>query len=369
MLSGPLKNFFKLIFIGLVTFVVLGELFCRIIPQFRYEYFPDIYRPDKKLGWVLIPSSQAIDRKPCYSIRIKINSMGLRDREVALQKKKNTFRILVLGDSFTFGSGVENEETFPKYLERLLNVKSNEIKYEVINAGIFGWGTSQEYAYLKEGGIRFKPDLIILAFAPNDVEDVYYQEFKGWKLNLSPRFPFKNFVTRHSYFYRNMRMPYTKFLISLGKRGPSAFFDSPSQVFQETFPEKLKLAFDKTEEIILKMDILAKQNKAKVAFVFVPTTLEVLGQLNEDRYLRGKSYFFDTKFQANYQLRVRKEISEFLRKNGTFNLDPLSDFTYSCSAESLHNLYFWCDGHFTPEGHKLFAQAIYNFLLKNNMLK
>jgi len=365
-----LRKSFKLFFISLIIFFIFGELFCRFIPIFRYEELPKIYKLDKDFGPILIPGSQAIYRKPCFSMNIKINSHGLRDREFPLYKEKDTYRILALGDSFTFGTGVDNQETYPKYLEGLLNSSSlNKNKYEVINAAVFGWGPYQEYIYLKEKGMKFKPDLIIVGFCTNDIEDVYSFEVNQGMLPYRVPLPFKEALARHSYFYRILRILYNRFLITLGKRYPAAFFDSPEDIFKESYPEELKIAFKKTEDRILKMKELSLGNDVKIIFVFMPTRSEVLGELDKNNSLtRKKLYFFNREFIKLYNLKIHREIYGFLKEKKIPTVDPLAVFKEVYNTKSLNFLYFWCDGHFTPEANRLVAQDIYDFLLSKDML-
>ena len=72
-------------------------------------------------------------------------------------------RILILGDSFTFGTNVSDEESYPYYLERLLPGT------EVLNMGIEGYGHDQMLLYLKEEGLKYNPDIIIVGFLYCDI--------------------------------------------------------------------------------------------------------------------------------------------------------------------------------------------------------
>lgn len=102
----------------------------------------------------------------------RINSLGFRDsREYALQKAPGTFRILVLGDSVTFGHGTLSETTYPFLLEQRLNAWRPDVTWEVWNLGVPGYNTAQELAYLTEVGPRFDPDLVIVGFYVNDLAD------------------------------------------------------------------------------------------------------------------------------------------------------------------------------------------------------
>jgi len=107
-------------------------------------------------------------------VPVKINSLELRDdREYALPKGANTFRVLVLGDSVTFGHGSVYEHTYPYLLEQQLGVWRPDIDWQVWNAAVPGYNTSQELAQLLEVGPRFQPDLVVIGFFENDIVDNY----------------------------------------------------------------------------------------------------------------------------------------------------------------------------------------------------
>jgi hypothetical protein len=107
-----------------------------------------MHQPDEKLGYTLVPNYTMTHQTSEFSVSIKINSEGLRDHEFPAKKDPMIYHILVLGDSFTFDVGVNAEESYPKMLEAMLNKASRgkaARTYEVINAGVEGYGTEQEY--------------------------------------------------------------------------------------------------------------------------------------------------------------------------------------------------------------------------------
>jgi GDSL-like Lipase/Acylhydrolase family len=105
-------------------------------------------------------------------VPVRINQLELRDaREYSLAKPPHTFRILVLGDSVTFGHGSVYEHTFPYLLEQQLRSWRPEVNWQVWNAAVPGYNTSQELAQLLEIGPRFQPDLVIVGFFWNDAAD------------------------------------------------------------------------------------------------------------------------------------------------------------------------------------------------------
>lgn len=99
---------------------------------------------------------------------IRINSIGIRGMECTMEKGIGVYRIFVVGDSFTFGSGVGNEETFPAVLKGLLNDERAGTHFEVLNLGIPGASTDIEYTRLTRY-LDYSPDLVILQTHPDDI--------------------------------------------------------------------------------------------------------------------------------------------------------------------------------------------------------
>lgn len=105
-------------------------------------------------------------------VPVHTNSIGLRDdREYPLAKPAKTFRVLVLGDSVTFGHGSVAEHTYPRLLEGLLREWRPDVDWQVWNAAVPGYNTSQELAQLLELGPIARPDLVVVGFYENDIMD------------------------------------------------------------------------------------------------------------------------------------------------------------------------------------------------------
>lgn len=122
------------------------------------------YLYDATLGWRNIPNWKATT----FGKALTINSLGMRDREYETVKPPGVRRILVLGDSYTWGYGVADDEIYTEILEAALNAPNDDphegVSWEVLNTGVSGWGTDQQYLYLKEEGLRFEPDIVVVAF-------------------------------------------------------------------------------------------------------------------------------------------------------------------------------------------------------------
>jgi lysophospholipase L1-like esterase len=124
--------------------------------------------PAGKTGsMALVPLASTRYRTDEFDTTVRVNSLGLRDREIPYEKAAGTYRVLVLGDSQTFGVGVEAEESYPKVAERLLEAAGRKV--EVINAGVPGTGTAHQLDFLERDGWRYAPDAVVVGFFYNDV--------------------------------------------------------------------------------------------------------------------------------------------------------------------------------------------------------
>jgi len=128
------------------------------------------WRHDPELGWAHRPSRIGTFSRPEFSHGVSINSMGFRDREREPARQgfaaagSKTFRIAVLGDSFTWGHGVEDEEVFTRLLEGLLP------GVEVWNLGVSAYSTDQELLLLRRMAPVIRPDLVLVMISRNDFE-------------------------------------------------------------------------------------------------------------------------------------------------------------------------------------------------------
>ena len=166
--------------------VVLRVIFARSLDfsMEMWKYATTLKQPvsDPRLSFAHRPNSSAF----LMGAQVDINSHGLRDREYSESKPPDVFRVLMLGDSTTFGWGVREEDTAAKFLERKLNANPppGYSKVEVLNAGVGNYDTVQEVTYYETRGRVFNPDLVILVFFINDPEPVPIEK-KGFLIDRS----------------------------------------------------------------------------------------------------------------------------------------------------------------------------------------
>ncbi len=109
-----------------------------------------------------------------FDVGVRINNYGFRGMDIEKRKKKLIPRIMVIGDSFTFGVGAEENETIPFLIEKYLAAEGKDA--EVINAGFGSYSPVLHYLRLKDEYLKFKPDLILYLFDFSDLQDDWRYE-------------------------------------------------------------------------------------------------------------------------------------------------------------------------------------------------
>ena len=149
-------------------------------------------------------------------VPVHINRLELHDeREYDLAKGSNTFRILVLGDSVTFGHGSVGEHTYPYLLEQRLKAWRPQVDWQVWNAAVPGYNTAQELAHLLEVGPTFQPDLVIVGFFENDLIGNYEVSSPGAASRALAGV--LSFMRRHAYSLELYKRSYLQLAWKLSK--------------------------------------------------------------------------------------------------------------------------------------------------------
>jgi len=177
---------FALLFVALLLEGMLRVAFyhSKDFSMEMWKYAVQIKRPvaDPKLSFAHRPNSHGF----FMGVDVQINSQGLRDHEYSPTKPAGVYRIMLLGDSTTFGWGVPLSETAAKILERNLNAEHlpGYDRVEALNAGVGNYDTVQEVTYYKTRGRAFHPDLVVLVYFINDPEPVPVER-KGFLVDSS----------------------------------------------------------------------------------------------------------------------------------------------------------------------------------------
>ncbi len=306
---------------------------------------------------------------------IRINQYGHHDDDFPLEKRGNEFRGLIIGDSVTMGHGVTREETFSNQLENILREKNNNYEfYQIINAGVQGYSTYQEYNLLKRS-LRFNPDFIAIGFCMNDLTEPYVidKNFGGVGLDYhgvaQSSFAFASYLLNETGYGRCLQRIRRLFLSveteirseiqSLRKIARSSV-DNPA--FTENWKSVL-FNIDKIYEI-------AKNNNVRVVLLIFPDTYQLMNyEFQEPQRIlisHAKSKNIDVIDFTDVFGKVifHENVVKLLTDSG-YSFDEI----HALYNEARIPKYFLDQSHLTVEGHKVVSSQLYAYLLSHNFMK
>ena len=131
------------------------------VSQERHPVRGTFNRPNRTYGML----------KLAFAATAHINSRGVRGPEFEQEPRPGIYRILLVSDSGSFGSGVNDGEPLPDQMQAILGSD----KFEVINLSVSAYTNVQEYLWLINEGLTYKPNMVILGFTPaNDIQTNFY---------------------------------------------------------------------------------------------------------------------------------------------------------------------------------------------------
>ncbi|MFB0564174.1 MAG: SGNH/GDSL hydrolase family protein [Candidatus Aminicenantaceae bacterium] len=186
---SPKKKFIFSIFTAILIFIVvviIAELAIRIIHPHPYMYPRWKYSP--KYGHILYENCKMIQACPRkYKYVYTINAYNYRGKLVPISNSYSKENIVILGDSCSFGHGVNDGEEYATIMANKLNDN-----YNIINLSVGGWGLTQQIRRYYEFGRLYSPKIVLLQFSSNDPED----NFKNKVTEIQEgRFKFQDSIT------------------------------------------------------------------------------------------------------------------------------------------------------------------------------
>ncbi len=333
----------------------------RPVQVLKWGEFPAL-QMDSETVFSLIPSKTTHLKYDKYNYYVKTNSMGFSSEEINLSvKAENEKRILIIGDAFSMPEGLDYESSYPFLLEQQLREKYPNLKINVINAGVTGYGPIEEYAQLKKDINIIKPDIVINQFFVNEFDDINIlkearRKGVGFFVDNSLRSRYfgndqtplqlDNFaqkelgITNKSKYYFNT-------LLSFYKK--NAFF------YDDTVIIKISKYFDK-------MKSLCSVNKAKYIVMYVPGQIEV----SKPKDIYYYPYFENLKDTSIFDFSRPQIITKNLCIEK--NINYLNTTIY-LRDYSVQPVYFKESWHWNKNGHKAIADYLSNYFTTNSLLE
>lgn len=342
-----------------------------------------------------------------FRYRVSINSIGIRDKEIRIPKDKDTYRILVFGDSYTYGWGVNIEDTWVRRLEHKVKVEGKNV--ETVNLGKPGADPLFYYELAKVAIPILEPDLILIALLQgDDLLAVCGSEVKTTKDNfvfkaLNRLFPnisksIQKYLTQKYLIEKTERKPA---LFNSAEKNQEAARSSAREILAQ-FNEKERESFNTLDKEIRSafldglinpflISVAIKNPKVTVipledsSSPTIKPCIEKLTQLLKDIAVMGKKSgaetivvsipqgFYVNQYAWENMKRFHFEVSPEMLT--TDNVDK--HFILSAEQASLPcfvltqefreqkdnpELFFPIDGHPTPKGHQLISEILFKKL-------
>jgi lysophospholipase L1-like esterase len=313
-----------------------------------------IHKASRVFGWEHIPGASGVGSTGSY---IRINSEGFRDTNHSQNKQAGVQRIMVIGDSFTFGKGVNLEETYAKQLERLL--RDANFSCEVMNCGVIGYVMWQNLEVLKRKALSYQPDLVILGVFLNDIGRSIppYKDPSDWKGSnpfekrtpgVTDRFYTLNSLKNWIYLFET-KIRYRRgheYLKGIEERKKSIKPEGKTSTWYKIMYGKMETrVYSEFVDAMNEFVYTAKSAGSKVLVVMIPDAAQL-----HDRDRQS----------------INRFVSDTCRRIGVPFVDITPRFE---QVEDPRPLYlFPLDPHTSPEGHRLIAETIAEQIEKLGLL-
>jgi lysophospholipase L1-like esterase len=345
--------FFKIIAV-LISLLVAFAIAEGGVRLFRPQEVGSVrFACNAQLGEIPVPSQRGVRNLPgIFSFTYSNNSLGWRGSREYREDKQTKYRVLFLGDSFTYGTGVNDNETFVYQVEKVLI--ADNLSVEVMNAGCPGKGTDYELKLFDTVGRKFQPDLTVLCFFCNDFQDnergQYYNvgkrgELHAKKLNCNQgalkkvlfNLPGYNWLVSWSQAANLVKQAGVEVLVNqAGKTGPDATkgmvvaYNPGTEGYANRNNKSL------TNLYVEQLNIIVKHAGGSLIMFYIPVSQEV------------REYQKSRTISADEQACVR-----IAADNGItlWSLTPL----LALAGQPIDHLYYK-EGHWTAAAHELAAR-------------
>jgi lysophospholipase L1-like esterase len=377
--------------IGLSVLVSFGILEFGLA-RFYYSNI-DVLRQDEfdaELGWRLKPGQYRVKAPEAFSTyTVSINRFGIRNAELTPSRPVGTRRIIALGDSFTFGQGVDDETLFTTQLERRLNGR-NGGRYEVINAGVPGYGTAQELILMRRlAHAGIVGEIYLLNIFTNDILDNLRLDYAtrsenpiqpGFELTPDGSLAFtrkpKHELREGTNFVSVQRQPTSKLLSVVKVRLQSLAQTKPGLVrlarrigFDITIPripgiisawyddDVLSKGVPLTKALLAELNGEVRSRQGVLLVSLIPSPMQVYS----DSYGEVLRASFPDDPMAKRFLEDPTRAQRIIRGMCVELGIPFLDM-YDVLVSKNRSFYIPIDGHFNEAGHDVFAGSLEQFV-------
>ncbi len=353
---------------GIAAAALVGEALLALVWPQRSDVTAGMFEPHPAAGYRLLPGYENEIRVAEYRTRVRIDAEGMRipaadARATAAQQTDGAAAgcrsLLAIGDSFTFGVGVDAEEAFPLRLESMLAERTGE-PWCARNGGVGGYGPLRSARLLASGqGAAAAPRILVHAvYVGNDLEDSDPETFlrepriEGGRMIAGRRDVVartRRWLRIHSHLFSFLRARlyglYERTPLAARSQylDPIALRDWPERIRETTWPA--------CRGALREIAAWSAARDVRYLVVLVPTKVQV----EESAWARYRRRWKlpEEAFDRDHP---QRELRAFLDAEGIAAIDLLEGMR-SAAANGEH-LYYRVDNHWTRDGHRFAARAI-----------
>ncbi len=358
-----------LLLCSLILFAVILELGLRLaLPQNLV-----FTRFDPLLGHELMPGRELVYSNPQsllvreYSHQVRINGQGMRDdREREIAEFPETYRIAVLGSSFTLGMGVELQESFPKLLENKLQEEFPEKRIEVLNFGVQNYNPEEQYLALLTKVRAYSPDLVVMSFpvttALRQPRLLRAEGEEGGKLKYHPPSPPSGQLKLRQYFVRHSHAwSFAAYLMNSNKltrslmQGLGIFKEKNKTLFGVPDSEYYNAALQANVDLISRAAGFARGNGMGFLVAIIPLREQVDGRkFNESQQ----------NFPLENFLTLEQPVQDLVRGLRDSSVPTISYLETMREENENNTFYYEIDGHWNQAGQRRAAEMLFEEVRK-----
>lgn len=366
-----------LVCMSLIISLIFIEIGIRFIFPGKFVYYSTYRSPILRYGpygIMLAPNFQEIEygyrvhniSSPLVPWRVKINNLGWRepDNTSNLARQQGVKRLMVLGDSVTYGMTLDYKYTHSSYLHHALLLDPNH-NWVVLNRSVPGWGGWHEREYFRLDGRSWNPEVVTVNVIMNDFMPISDAEFKA-QVNKVPvvygiykRFQFLNFIR-----FAFMRVPSQAevlefYRVEVSKPDYGHFKKDKWWYIRGEYdtPEK-EAVYQKANELSYPRYIDIKQECDSIGAYCLVVIYPTANQTSRKYWIRQKGY------DAVLEARPINDFCDYLRKNDIPFINLLDAFR----AEEVHPL-FVDECHLSEYGHRIAADEVIKHLVKKKIIQ
>jgi lysophospholipase L1-like esterase len=320
--------------------------------------FQKIFMQDPLVGHRLQPNARTVYSTVEFSTPLAINPQGVRDDRSLGAKRPGQRRIVVLGDSLVLSVQVPLQEAFTSVLERDLAEAAPEIDWQVVNAGVQGYGPVDDWLFYRHVVDALDPDLVlIVAFVANDATEAF--DKASWLVDDRPpvvgageaAVTATRRIVRASMVLQNLRLRWDQ--VKAAATDPGA--ERPLASYLAEPSVEVSQGLELTREAFGRIASRASARGAGTALVLMPARF----QLDDADYGR-----LNSGVTAAGHVLLRHAATDRFRTALTPLGLPMLDLLPVLQAQDHPaDLFFQRNIHLTPRGHAVVGHALRDFVL------